>query len=361
MFASTMEPEMFNFSLSPDQNFSSNITDIQHDTAEWGRLVKMISTHIIVVIGLVANTLTFMVMKTPRLRYKSYSHYLSALAVFDSLVLVSLELHVIDEMLRLMYNQHGLFYNFSHESCKVNSCHGSVCNLMSSWLIVAMAIERFCVVYMPFRRNMWCQQRGAVIIIISLFCVMSCIQVFRFVMVGNNGDTCAGVDNNIYLLLHIYVYQFALLFTTPVTIVLICNIGVLVRILEVERATQNEESSSTRLTGSSRRRSKTTRMLLAISFTYIVTALPHVTLTIFVHVMLKLYHRDFVEGFVQAVPWMEFLQAISNVNYASNFFIYILSGKKFRKELRRIFTHERVTSYTVGSTRTRDEILMMSY
>lgn len=51
--------------------------------ARWGWTTKIIASHIIVVVGLVANSLTFAVMKNPQLRYKSYSHYLSALAVFD--------------------------------------------------------------------------------------------------------------------------------------------------------------------------------------------------------------------------------------------------------------------------------------
>ena len=62
---------------------------------------------------------------------------------------------------------------------QVFSFADAVCNLMSTWLIVAMAIERMCVVYMPFRRNMWCRQRGAVIIIVSLVLFMSTSQVFR--------------------------------------------------------------------------------------------------------------------------------------------------------------------------------------
>ncbi|CAG5123630.1 unnamed protein product, partial [Candidula unifasciata] len=142
--------------------------------ARWGWMTKIIVSHIIVVVGLIANSLTFAVMKNPRLRYKSYSHYLSALAVFDSLVLVSQEIHMVEEIMSVP----GLFDRFSDDACKIFIFADAVCNLMSSWLIVAMAMERLCVVYMPFRRNMWCQQRGAVIIIFSLFCVMSCTQVF---------------------------------------------------------------------------------------------------------------------------------------------------------------------------------------
>lgn len=70
-------------------------------------------------------------------------------------------------------------------------------------------------------------------------------------MVKNHRSQCLGSPDhdNIYVPLHIYVYQFALLFIAPVLIVFICNVGVLIRIFSVEKATQNEDSSSTRLTG----------------------------------------------------------------------------------------------------------------
>lgn len=56
-----------------------------------------------------------------------------------------------------------------------------------------------------------------------------------------------------------------------------------------------------------------------------------------------------------------YLQAVTNLNYASNFFIYILSGEKFRVELRRMFSNDSGSSFGAGSTRTREEIIMNSY
>lgn len=61
-------------------------SEVLQSPAQWGWLIKVIASHIIVAVGLVANSLTFVVMKSPGLRYKSYSHYLSALAIFDRYV-----------------------------------------------------------------------------------------------------------------------------------------------------------------------------------------------------------------------------------------------------------------------------------
>ncbi|CAG5118874.1 unnamed protein product, partial [Candidula unifasciata] len=278
-------------------------------SGQWGSLIKVIVSHFIVAVGLVANSLTFVVMKSPRLRYKSYSHYLSALAIFDSLVLINQEIHMVNEIQG--YNNSTRFFSvFSDDACKVFMFFDTVCNLMSSWLIVAMAMERLCVVCTPFRRNMWCQQRGAIVIIFTLFCVLSCTQIFRFIMVENDGEVCMGsrVHQDLYVLLHIYTYQFTLLFIAPLLLILICNIGVLIRILSVENATNNEDSYTTRVGGNTRRRRRTTRMLMAISFTYVVTTLPQVVLTITVHALVKKYKNGIKHVFMHAVHWIHIFQ-----------------------------------------------------
>ncbi|KAK3797629.1 hypothetical protein RRG08_054655 [Elysia crispata] len=336
--------------------------------SQWGWTCKVVTYHLVVAVGLVVNSLTFIVMKTPRLKSKSYSHYLSALAVFDSLVLMSQEVHIIDEILVIGFHQRGVFRGFSDEACKILSFSDAVCNLMSAWLIVVMALERLWVVSMPFRTNgtMWFRQKGAIIIILSLFAVTSATQVFRLAMVEKSGWTCMG-SSNLYVSLHVYMYQFVLHSTAPIAIVLIANMGVITQIFRVERATHGEESSSTRLTGGGpQRRSKTTRMMVYISLTYILTSVPLVSLTIFLHALAKQAAPNAHSIAVRCLPWLHVLQVVASINYASNFFIYILSGKKFRIELGHMLScnrrpaREQITSINTrsGSIRTRDDILL---
>ena len=57
-------------------------------SSSWGWWMIQIGTPIIMLVGIPGNVLSFRVMKSPRFSRKSYSHYLCALAVFDSLVLL---------------------------------------------------------------------------------------------------------------------------------------------------------------------------------------------------------------------------------------------------------------------------------
>ncbi|XP_050401949.1 FMRFamide peptide receptor frpr-18 [Patella vulgata] len=347
--------EMSNLTLDMDQ---FNYTDFMERPAVWGFFLNQIFTPIFTVIGIVGNCLSFIVMKSKTLRNKSYSHYLCALAVFDSLVLIGREVMVTNELL-MYYGKPGVFVNFSATACKIFNFAECVCYLMSSWIIVCMAQERLLVVYMPFKKHAFTTQRGAILIILSLFIVMSYTQVFRLVMVTNNNSQCESIPElyTIYTALHVYFYQFCLIFTLPVIIVFVCNIMVLCKIHHVRKAMQDENSFSTRLTRKSNTRHKTTIMLLAISFTYIFTLLPLVFLSFVLIIAYKVYGAAAASLVIRATPWKDLLVVVSQINYGINFFIYVLSGKKFRVELRRVFNKERASTF--NSSKTRDEFMLL--
>ena len=123
---------------------------------------------------------------------------------------------------------------------------------------------------------------------------------------------------------------------------------------------EDENSASTRLNDASSQRSKTTRLLLTIGFVFVLTLLPSNVLTL---VLLAAYE---VRGLaarplvIAAIPWNNALSAITDVNYAANFYIYVLSGRKFRQELRRVLRTDRFRFASVStSTRaTREEFVL---
>ncbi|XP_041363802.1 somatostatin receptor type 1-like [Gigantopelta aegis] len=324
---------------------------------DWGWIFKEVTVTFIVMAGLVGNCLSFVVMKSKYLRVKSYSHYLCALAVFDSLVLINQQIRLVDELL-LYFGKPGVWSVFTDISCKIYAFSESVCYLMSSWLIVTMAGERLLVVFFPFRRNSLVTQKGAVAVILSMFALMSYTQVFRIIMVKKVGSQCESSPRLAvyYTNLHFYFYQLTLILLLPFVAVCICNVLVVCKIKSVGRATSNSES--TRFTRCSQRRHKTTMMLLTICFTYVLTLLPLVVLTFTIVIVLKTCSLDLARHFVFTLtPWKDVFLAISQVNYAANFYIYILSGSNFRIQLSRIFFKDKMTN--TNSTKTREDIMLL--
>ena len=306
-------------------------------------------------------------MKSKTLRKKSYSHYLCALATFDSITLIIRQVKISDEYYIDVLNKNGLFQYFNNSTCKVFNFVEHVSYLMSSWLIVIMAIERFVAVCFPFKTIFIRKQFCAVISICTLVTVLSLSQTFRLVMVEhividfNRGmRVCGAADEflHIYSNLNIYFYSMSLTFALPLCIVLICNSLVLIQMYRVRRETTTDKQSRYHI--AVKRKYRTTCMLLIVSFTYIVTLLPLLAFTIIVDVAVKSGSRSSQETVAIIWPFVEVCVTISLVNYACNFFIYVLSGKKFRFELRKLFTVNKKPKRTIFRARsTREEFIRL--
>lgn len=336
--------------------------------ASWGFWVKFTSTPAIVIAGVIGNTLSLIVMKSQSLRHKSYSHYLCALAVFDTITLIIRLVTTINEYYTGILNERGLFHSFNNIGCKVYNFFEHVSYLMSSWLVVLMAMERLIAVCFPFKKCVIRQQSGAAASICCLLLVICFSQSFRLAMIENiptdidmDYRICAATDTytEMYTSLNMYFYQWSLTFFLPVVIVLVCNGLVLYQIFKVRRAIKQKDKNSRR-TRAVNKNHKTTCMLLIVSFTYIGTLFPLLVLSTIIDSTIRLKDKTFAWSmYVTLGPFLEVCVAISLINYAINFFIYILSGKSFRMELRKIFNYDLTIRRSFTARSTREEFLRL--
>ncbi|KAK3094301.1 hypothetical protein FSP39_000044 [Pinctada imbricata] len=324
--------------------------------AMWGFWTAEFVTPIITLIGIIGNSLAVVVMKSKSLRRKSYSHLLCALALFDSLTLIGREVQLVDQLLTTVLKRKGIFTDFSNVACKIYHFLDQVCYLMSSWLIVGMSAERLEAVCFPLRKSLLRTQRGAIGLISGLFVALAVSQVFRLMYVENIHGRCTAADDSIqlFLYLHIYMYQFGLVFGLPFILVLICNSLVIGQIYKVRKAIGDNRSAVVDRTH------KTTYMLLTISFAYVITMLPLIIIAIVAHVVSKRQSMEGYNMYVALKPFTDLFSVVSYTNYAMNFFVYVLSGQSFRKELRKIMIRDRNSSMYGTRTRTKDELIRLS-
>ncbi|ELU17068.1 hypothetical protein CAPTEDRAFT_200779 [Capitella teleta] len=125
---------------------------------------------IILIVGLVGNILTLVVMNRPSHRSSSVSIYLSTLAISDSLVLI---LDFINNWFKMHLDIKLLVMDESF--CKFHRYFFDVVYTLSSWLIVAVSIDRFITVWFPFKAKKLCSKKTAIIVccvlpLISLAC-----------------------------------------------------------------------------------------------------------------------------------------------------------------------------------------------
>lgn len=83
-------------------------------------------------------------------------------------------------------------------------------------------------------------------------------------------------------------------------------------------------------------RHKTTCMLLIVSFTYIITFLPLVIISIVVHVTITLDPESAPSVYMRLKEPSKVFELFSEINYAANFYIYVLSGTQFRYTMLRL-------------------------
>ncbi|XP_062593130.1 P2Y purinoceptor 1-like [Saccostrea cucullata] len=342
-------------------NLTDNTTSLLNvpEIPIWGFWVKQIATPIITVAGLIGNSLSFMVMGcSKRLQKKSYSQLLCTLAIFDSLNLVINQVDLIDEMIFYKSgSKTSLYGDFPNSICKLYNFLKYVFLLVSSWLVVCLSIERVHAVCYPFRRK-FVHRRNSVAILVSVTTViLSLSQIFRILFTENVNGICTAIEEylTLYVYLHQYGYHLVLLFALPCAIVISCNFVVIQEIYIIRKNAGNGRPRSLNSTR------KATTMLLLIGFVFIITMLPQ-----FICTSIILYYTDESRRhigqyiIIKMRPYMELFAVISYTNYCINFVIYVLCGRSFRRELRRIFKRTRRGSFFGGTrTRTKEEVIRL--
>lgn len=305
----------------------------------WSWWLLQLGTPVTVIVGITGNILSLLVLKTRRFRNKSYSHYLCSLAVFDSLVLLDKLIHRIDSLLTIT-GHHGVFESFGDALCKIQNFVEHVCYLMSSWLVLCMTLERFIAVKFPFKKDTLCRSRNAVTVILIVFASMSYSQIFRLIVIENVQGICGAPDRYgfVYVALHIYLYQVVLQFMLPAVLILICNLSILRKIRQLKSTLyrQNTCTAASGVRGSPRQLHKTTFMLLLVSFTYLICLFPNVFLSLLIHIAILTNSSMANVLFLKLNDFRRVLEFFSELNYAANFYIYVLSGLQFRYALRHI-------------------------
>lgn len=309
-------------------------------------------------------------MKSKALRHKSYSHFLCALSLFDTLTLLTRLAGTVDEYY-IHESEPGLFNSFNNVTCKLYNFVVHVITLMSAWIVALMAIERLIAVCTPFKKAFLRTQCGSVSAILILFVIVCISQSFRLVMINHlmydenqSIKDCLAAQEyvSIYTGLQVYYYLWTLIFLLPVGVVVVCNSLVLRQIFRVRREFYKETNSTVNRTV--RKRQRSTYMLLFVTFAYVVTLLPMFLLTFIIDVSIKVQNKEKAGHlFLVLSPYLNLTECIALLNYAMNFFIYVVSGRSFRFEFRRkcILTKRLVEKRSFGGrTRsTREEFLRL--
>ena len=299
---------------------------------------------IIMLWGTVGNILTIIVMLKQKSKLSSTALYLIALAVSDTMVLYTGPLR---NWIKEIWN-----YDMRHKSeasCKIQMYFTYVTVHCSSWLLVAVTIERAISVMYPHKVRIVSTKKTAAFAIATMVIFTYGIDIIIPVIMGlegyNKPQICAPTTKE-YVNLHYDIYHwidFCMTYAFPFVFLLIGNTCIVV-CLQNSRSKQKMMTSGHAQSGSSSTRDtrSVSVLMIALCVIFFLTITP---VSIFTSVIIpremerinELFKTDPYQAW-DDYQFLTFQHAVVNLvsytNAAFNFILYVFSGSKFRKELK---------------------------
>lgn len=296
-------------------------------------------------LGTFGNLLSFIIMARSMLRVSTYS-YLAVLAVMDILVLYV-------GLLRMWIGHFSIDVQLtSNLLCKLINFLGYVSSDTSVWLIIAVTIERFIAVKCPLRAPRMCnafRARFVIIGVIILICsinahIMWTVELHYSTINGSSLVKCEASEKHKVLVKDIWPWVDAAIYSfVPFVIITILNSLIVRQVLQArKRRSQMQHVELTAMycsfaskhqrKKSNENNKKLTFMLLAVSFTFLLTTLP-----MNVQLIVSAFYgslADNPKGYAQMTLARTVVELLMYVNHSINFFLYCATGKKFRRQVR---------------------------
>ena len=287
---------------------------------------------LIVAIGTVGNFLTLVTVTSRQCKKSSFTVYLGALAIFDTLVLYTVGTQM---WMRLVFGVN--IADLGTFMCKWYFFTSFLFPQTSSWLVVALTVERTVGTYFPLQYKLINRPRTGLLCVAVIFVFLLCLN--SHLLYGSemkdfgNVTLCYFFDDS-YADFFFYYWarvDFCVYCILPITFIITANVATVLRVIKSVRSGIRASSSAS--PDSIRQRTRYLLMVtLTVSITFVVLASPlsfWVALAPFVVEDLNTLTSQ--ETILESVFYF-----LLFLNHSLNFFMYMVSGPRFRKELKAV-------------------------
>ena len=295
---------------------------------------------VLLLIGIVGNIFSFIILRQKALRSQSTYLYLAVLAWADTIVLFM-------GLLRAWLGELGGYDLKNQEDwlCKSTSVVLHTASDFSVWLIIAVTVERYIVACHPLKAVAMCKSYRAKLVIITIFLAVFALNTHfawtvRVVSLpygsGNLTERrCQGVELyaqffKVWSWVDAVKYSFL-----PLGIIAILNMLITTKVVGAHK--RRVLSGSIRRRRLNYRRSsvseastKLTVMLLAVSFSFLLTTLP---MNIALIISRFRPERENLHSIARFALANTIVTLLMYTNHAMNFYLYCATGQKFRKQV----------------------------
>ena len=313
---------------------------------------------ILVPIGLIGNTLSFLVMIKPNNRKLSTCIYMAAISINDNFMMF-LALHDNLVFATKVHNPYLI-------ECKLSAYFTLLATQNSTFLVLAMTVDKYIAIKWPHKAAVYSTPRRALKTILITCIFVLIYNIPHWYLAKMVRDVCLTYVSDATLT---KVYSWAtFVLNAAIPFVLLCSMNcVIVKKVRqshrmfggTESAGQNEvqgQDQGQNNVANSKRQNKMKNtenqliiMLLLVTTLFLILMIP---------TYIRFLYTSFVEGDTPAryaflVFFFQLSYKLYNTNSAINFFLYCISGHKFRNDLKEILCCSgRASSLTSSKSQT---------
>lgn len=219
--------------------------------------------------------------------------------------------------------------------CKTMFFFGTFFMHYSNWLLVSMTVERFIAIWFPLKVTKLCTKRRAciniVVIAFLLFGVnlhfwWSTIEIPHKVYVWH----CYFLDQYLYFMSKIWYWIDGAIYSiVPFILLLIFNTMIIlgIKLASSKQKILTNKIDKTQGTEKVKYQQQITTMLISVSVVFVILTMPNC-----IFFILEDYwnYTESIHTYAQYFLIYNVVFLLSDLNHAINFYLYFLSGRKFR-------------------------------
>ena len=215
--------------------------------------------------------------------------------------------------------------NFDDTACQAMTFLINVALMYSVWLVVVMTFERFLIIVFPATAGRRCTVKSARVTVIVMLILSFMINAQYFVLITSIGSRCTYVREYSHYAIDVWSWiDMSLYSFLPSFFIFLLNLLI---ICNIRRKYFTENSAALPQTN-------ITAMLLTVSIVFFLLTAPYA-----VFFLVKTFAWNYkVDSHTHATYLLTntLLRFLADMNHCVNFFLYVLSGKVFRQDLKAI-------------------------
>ena len=299
-------------------------------------VIKIYWFPVLIPLGLIGNTLSFLVMIKPNNRKMSTCIYMAGISINDNIMMIESLHNWLVTGLKV--------HEFKPLECRFASFWALFGLQNSTFQVLAMTVDKFIAIKWPHKAATYSTPKGAKLIVAIGFLALMIYNIPHLFMARLLGGQCFGYSAG-GVITKIYSWvNFICNGVIPFTLLIYMN-SVIVKAVGNSRRQFGARDLTSRGKGTREKTMRNAESQLTIMLLLVTTLFFILLIPVYVRFVLTTFFKpDSPYKFSIAMLLFQITHKLFHTNNGINFFLYCISGQKFRNDLREILN-------CVGSSR----------